>query len=88
MSDDQRLIVPEGADRMIRQGPALVRAIEALEAIEPADDSERARARLLVKTYKLRLRGIIGTAPTWIGNRIFTASESIPDPAAALFGDN
>jgi len=51
-------------DQVIRQGRALVRAVEALETIEPSDDSERASARLLVQAYKRRLRAIIGAAPS------------------------
>ena len=74
----------EVAERVIEQD----RAIEALETIEATGDSERANARLLVKAYKSRLRAIIGTTPTWVGNRIFEASESIPDPRAVLHGEN
>ena len=65
---------------------ALVLAFEALETIEPSAGFERAIARLLLAAYKRRLRAIIGTAPAWVGNRILEASESIPDPRAALFG--
>ena len=88
MSNDQPVDVPDDAARLIRQGRALVRAIEALQIIEPSDDSERASTHLLVKAYKLRLREIIGTAPTWIGNRIFEALQSFPDRKAVLFGEN
>ena len=76
----------EIADRVIRQGRALVRAIEALEIIEPTAGFERAIAGLLAKAYKRRLRAIIAAVPTWAGDRILQASESIPDPRAALFG--
>ena len=72
----------------VAQVRAPVRAIKALGTIEPSDDSERASARLLVKACKLRLREIIGTAPTWIGNRIFEALESFPGREAVLFGEN
>jgi hypothetical protein len=88
MSNDQPVVVPEGADHVIRQGRALSRAIEALEAIEPSGGFERAGARLLVKAYKRRLREIIGNAPTWVGNRIFDATASIRDRGAVLFGNN
>ena len=80
--------VLERTDYMITQGRALVRAIEALETIEPSDESERASARLLVQASKRRLRAVIGTAPAWVGNRILEASESILDPREALFGEN
>ena len=76
----------ELADHIVSQGRALVRAIEVLETIEPSAGFERAIARLLLAAYKRRLRAIIGTAPAWVGNRILEASESIPDPRAALFG--
>ena len=75
-------------DRVIRQGRALVRAIEALEIIEPSASFEHAIAGLLVKAYKRRLRAIVGAVPTWAGDRILAASESIPDRRAALFGNN
>jgi hypothetical protein len=50
-------------DRIIAQGRALVRAIEALGAIWPTGPFERALARLLVAAYKRRLRGIVAAAP-------------------------
>lgn len=53
----------EPTDHIISQGPALVRAIQAIETIEPSDDSERVSARLLVKPYRRRLRAIIDTVP-------------------------
>ncbi len=40
-------------------GQALVRAIEALDTIEPSGWSERALAGLLMAAYKRRLRAII-----------------------------
>ncbi|MBD3309542.1 hypothetical protein GF348_24395 [candidate division KSB3 bacterium] len=47
-------------DRIIRQGRALVRAIESLTTIDPF---ERAIAGLLVAAYKRRLRGIVELVP-------------------------
>jgi hypothetical protein len=50
---------PELTNRVIEQGKALVRAIEALGTIEPTGPTERALARLLLAGYKRRLRAII-----------------------------
>jgi len=55
---------PDPTDRIILQGRALVRTIEALGTIEPAGPFERALARLLMAAYKRRLRGIVKLAPT------------------------
>jgi hypothetical protein len=41
-------------DRVLRQGRALVRAIEALGTIEPSGPFERPLARLLMAAYKRR----------------------------------
>ena len=76
------------ATRVIIQGRALVRSVQALETIEPSAGFERAIRGLQVKAYTRRLHAIIGTAPPWVGNRIFQASESILDPRAALLGEN
>jgi hypothetical protein len=51
-------------DRIILQGRALVRAIEALGTIQPSGPFERALARLLIAAYKRRVRGIVKLAPT------------------------
>ena len=48
----------ELTSRIIAQGRALVRAIEALGTIEPTGPFERALARLLIAAYKRRLRAI------------------------------
>jgi hypothetical protein len=50
---------PELTDRIIAQGRALVRAIEALGTIEPTGPTERVLAGLLLAGYKRRLRVII-----------------------------
>jgi len=65
----------ELTDRIIAQGRALVRAIEALGTIEPAGSIERALARLLLAGYKRRLRGIVGVVPAWVTEEILSASE-------------
>jgi hypothetical protein len=43
---------PDLTDYIIFQGPALVRAIEALSTIQPSGPFERALARLLMAAYK------------------------------------
>lgn len=46
---------PELTDRIIRQGRALVRAIEGISVIEPTGLIEQALAGLLQAAYKRRL---------------------------------
>ena len=65
----------EDTHRVILQGRALVRAIQALETIEPSSWFERAISGVLVKAYRRRLRAIIGAAPSWVGGRILEAME-------------
>ena len=50
---------PAHTERIIEQGKALVRAIEALGTIEPTGPIEQALARLLLTAYKRRLRAIV-----------------------------
>jgi hypothetical protein len=50
---------PAHTDRVIAQGKALVRAIEALSTIEPTGWFERWQMRLLQAAYKQRLRVIV-----------------------------
>ena len=88
MPNDPPLADPEGADRVISQGRALVRAIEAPATIEPSDDSERASARLLMRDRKRRLRAVIAADPPRVDEGTLGASEGIPDPRAALFWEN
>jgi len=54
---------PADTDRIISQGRALVRAIEALGTIEPTGPFERALARLLMAAYRRGLRAIVKVAP-------------------------
>jgi len=56
--------IPNPTDRIIAQGKALVRAIEALGTIQPTGSYERALARLLMAAYKRRLRAIVKVVPT------------------------
>jgi hypothetical protein len=74
---------PELADRIIAQGRALVRAIEALGTIEPTGPFERALARLLMATYKRRLGAIVAAMPTWVGEEMLSTNER--GKAAPLF---
>jgi hypothetical protein len=62
-------------DRILRQGKALVRAIEALGTIEPTGPFERALARLLMPAYKRRLRAIVKVVPTWVSEEMLSTSE-------------
>jgi hypothetical protein len=55
---------PQLTDRILRQGRALVRAIEAMDTIEPSGPLERALALLRMAAYKRRLRAIVKVVPT------------------------
>jgi len=72
-------------DRILRQGRALVRAIEALGTIQPSCPFERALARLLMAAYKHRLRGIVLAAPARVSEDILSASQHIGDDRPALW---
>jgi hypothetical protein len=63
-------------ERVLEQGKALVRAIEALATINPTAASERAIASLLLRVYKRRLRGIVVVA-RWVAEEILSASQHI-----------
>jgi hypothetical protein len=76
---------PELTDRILRQGKALVRAIEALDTIQPSGPFERALACPLMAAYKRRLRGIVKLAPAWVSEEIPSASEHIEDDRAVLW---
>jgi hypothetical protein len=72
-------------DRVLQQGKALVRAIEALETIEPTGPIERAHARFLLQAHRRRLRGIVALAPEWVAEDILSASQRTQDtPGSAL----
>ena len=53
--------------RILEQGEALVRAIEALETIQKTAPLERPLVWFLLKAYRHRLREIAGAAPSWMG---------------------
>jgi hypothetical protein len=66
----------------LSQGRALLRTIEALGTIEPSGPFERALARLLIATYKRRLRATLAVAPAWVSEEILSASECMGDRRA------
>jgi hypothetical protein len=76
---------PTHTDRIIEQGRALVRAIEALDTIEPTGPIERFLVWFLLSAYKHRLRAIVKAAPSWVTEEILSASEQIGDDRAALW---
>jgi len=63
----------------LQQGKALVRAIEALETIEPTGPIERVQTWFLLKAYRRRLRAIVEVSPTWIVEEMLSASEHIEE---------
>jgi hypothetical protein len=64
-------------ERILEQGKALVRAIEALDTIEPTGPIEEVLVWILARMYKRRLRGIVGSAPAWVAEEILSASEGV-----------
>jgi hypothetical protein len=58
------------ADRILRQGKALVHAIEALGTVQPSGPFERALARLLMAAYRRRLRGIVKVMCAWVTGEV------------------
>jgi hypothetical protein len=70
---------PALTDRIMAQGKALARAIE------PTGPFERTLARLLLATYKRRLRAIVKVVPTWVSEEIPSASEHIREDRAVLW---
>ena len=76
---------PELTDRILRQGKALVRAIEALAAIKPSSPIEPTAARLLLYACKRRLRGVVEVTPLWVVEEILSASTCIGDRRAVLW---
>jgi hypothetical protein len=64
-------------EKILEQGKALVRAIEALKAIEPSGPDEREMASRLLETYRRRLHAIVASAPAWVSEEILSASQGI-----------
>jgi hypothetical protein len=58
-----QVTIPDLTNRIITQGKALVRAIEALGTIEPTGPFEWALAWLLMAAHKRRLREIMEAVP-------------------------
>jgi hypothetical protein len=80
---------PDIAARTIRQGKALVRAIESLAVIEPTGPIEQFIVSVLLPAYKRRLRGIVESAPAWVTEEILSASEhSEGERPAVWWSDN
>ena len=75
----------KATERTLEQGKALVRAIEALETIEPSGPIESAITSLLLKAYRRRLRAMVATAPAWVSEEILSASQRIGDDRAVLW---
>ena len=59
MGSHQQQGINSGHNDCIKQGKALVRAIEGLDAVEPSGLMERALVELLLAAYKRRLRSIV-----------------------------
>lgn len=72
-------------EKALEQGKALVRAIEALDTIEPTGPIERVQAWFLIQAYKRRLRALIGRAPAWVAEEILSASRHIEKDRAAVW---
>jgi len=68
-------MVDNSTERVLEQGKALVRAIEALETIDPTGQFESFITDLLVAAYRQRLRSIVETAPIWMSEEILGASK-------------
>ena len=58
-----------------RQGKALIRAIKALNTIDPTGPFERAIPGLLLAAYKRRLRAVVVVAPGWVVEEILGAIQ-------------
>jgi hypothetical protein len=72
-------------ERVLEQGRALVRAIEALDTIEPTSPIERAAMWFLIRAYMLRLRGLVATAPVSVAGEILSESQYIDEDRAAVW---
>ena len=72
-------------ERILEQGQALVRAIEALETIDPTGPIERVQAWFLLQAYRRRLRALVVTAPSWVCEEILSASQPIDSHRPAVW---
>ncbi|MFW6126337.1 MAG: hypothetical protein ACOC58_04450 [Chloroflexota bacterium] len=75
----------ETTERILRQGKALVRAIEALETIQKSGPLERALVWFVLEANRHRLREIIKAAPSWMGEEILSASQVVGSSRAAVW---
>jgi len=72
---------PAGGSK--REGQALVRAIEALETIEPAGPIERKQVRFLLRVHRRRLRAVVAAVPGWLTEELLSASQAVGEDRAA-----
>ena len=72
-------------EHILQQGQALVRAIEALETIEPTGPIDRVQAWFLLQAYRRRLRALVVTAPTCVCEEILSASQAIDSDRPAVW---
>ena len=72
-------------EKALEQGQALVRAIEALETIEPTGPIERTQAWFVMQAYRRRLLAIVGVGPAWLAEEILSASQRIGDDWPAVW---
>ena len=75
----------ETADRIIRQGRTLVRAIEGLSEVDPTRPIERLMIRMLLDSYKQRLQALVAALPAWAVEKILSASEHVGDDGAVVW---
>jgi hypothetical protein len=78
----------ELVNRVIRQGRALVKAIEGLSEVDPTGPIERLMIRMLLDSYKQRLQALVAALPAWAVERILSASEYSEDDRAAVWMSN
>jgi hypothetical protein len=67
------LVVHQGRED-VKSQPLLVNILSKVTIPEPTGPFERALARLLMVTYKRRLRGIVEIVPAWVSEEILSAS--------------
>jgi len=70
---------------VLEQGQALVRAIEALETIEPTRSIERAQVWFLLQAYRRRLRTIVSAHPALFAEEILSANQVTDDDRPVLW---
>jgi hypothetical protein len=63
-------------NRIIRQGRALVKAIQGLSEVDPTDPVERPMIRMLLDCYKQRLQAITAALPAWAVEKILVQAST------------